>query len=84
MPIKIIKFECPHCKQLSTINLEVKSWIKFVKCVGLSTIRRSTVKMTLDERLCECVYPPEDDGLATCWIHHDCTDGSCTHQDGED
>ena len=33
---------------------------------------------------CECAHPPEDDGTTTCWIHHRCSDGICTHQDGED
>lgn len=31
---------------------------------------------------CICVHPGEDDGLYTCWLHHDCTDGTCTHLDG--
>ena len=35
-------------------------------------------------RVCTCLNIGEDDGQTTCWLHHDCSDGSCTHQDGED
>lgn len=28
---------------------------------------------------CRCTIVGEDDGGTTCWIHHDCSDGSCTH-----
>jgi len=41
-------------------------------------------KILAYERKCECINPPADDGHTTCWKHHDCSDGSCTHQDGED
>lgn len=30
---------------------------------------------------CECRNAGQDDGDTTCWIHHDCRDGSCTHID---
>lgn len=33
---------------------------------------------------CVCRTPGEDDGDHTCWVHHDCSDGTCTHTDGED
>lgn len=33
---------------------------------------------------CVCHTPGQDDGLYTCWKHHNCSDGICTHQDGED
>jgi len=36
------------------------------------------------ENACVCDKPDQYGFLHTCWIHHDCTDGSCTHQDGED
>lgn len=28
---------------------------------------------------CRCLHPKQDDGDTTCWKHHDCSDGSCTH-----
>lgn len=28
---------------------------------------------------CRCLNPGQDDGNNTCWKHHDCNDGSCTH-----
>lgn len=28
---------------------------------------------------CRCLTPGQDDGGTTCWQHHDCSDGSCTH-----
>lgn len=28
---------------------------------------------------CRCINPGQDDGQTTCWTHHDCSDGSCTH-----
>lgn len=28
---------------------------------------------------CNCTTPGQDDGSTTCWEHHDCSDGSCTH-----
>lgn len=28
---------------------------------------------------CTCTHPGEDDGSTTCWEHHDCTRGDCTH-----
>lgn len=28
---------------------------------------------------CRCTNPGEDDGSNTCWTHHDCTKGDCTH-----
>lgn len=33
---------------------------------------------------CRCATPGQDDGQTTCWLHHDCSDGSCTHQDVDD
>lgn len=30
---------------------------------------------------CRCTNPGKDDGQTTCWEHHDCNDGSCTHQE---
>lgn len=33
---------------------------------------------------CDCKTPGLDDGDRTCWQHHDCLDGSCTHQDDDD
>lgn len=33
---------------------------------------------------CRCEVVGQDDGENTCWVHHDCTDGSCTHTDGDD
>ena len=33
---------------------------------------------------CRCVTFGQDDGETTCFVHHDCSDGSCTHQDGDD
>lgn len=32
-------------------------------------------------RECRCLNPGMDDGQTTCWVHHDCSDGSCTHAD---
>lgn len=28
---------------------------------------------------CNCRVAGNDDGNNTCWEHHDCNDGSCTH-----
>ena len=28
---------------------------------------------------CRCLNVGQDDGQTTCWLHHDCSDGSCTH-----
>lgn len=30
---------------------------------------------------CVCVTPGQEDGQSTCWKHHDCNDGSCTHRE---
>ena len=30
---------------------------------------------------CTCKTRGMDDGNTTCWEHHDCTDGSCTHRE---
>lgn len=32
---------------------------------------------------CTCLNPGQDNGATTCWQHHDCSDGSCTHTDGD-
>lgn len=32
---------------------------------------------------CTCKNPPKDDGDITCSLHHRCSDGDCTHNDGE-
>mgnify|MGYP001648215961 FL=1 len=29
--------------------------------------------------ICLCATPGEDDGEFTCFIHHDCSEGTCTH-----
>lgn len=31
--------------------------------------------------VCTCLNVGRDDGATTCWIHHDCMDGSCTHME---
>jgi hypothetical protein len=28
---------------------------------------------------CRCTHPGLDDGSTTCWAHHDCSSGDCTH-----
>lgn len=33
---------------------------------------------------CYCKTVGKDDGDTTCFKHHDCSDGSCTHQDNDD
>lgn len=33
---------------------------------------------------CLCETPGEDDGRTTCFLHHNCNRGECTHQDGEE
>jgi hypothetical protein len=35
------------------------------------------------EQKCLCKNPGLDDGGTTCWLHHDCTIGDCTHMDEE-
>lgn len=30
---------------------------------------------------CRCTNVGQDDGQTTCWLHHDCLDGSCTHHE---
>lgn len=32
---------------------------------------------------CRCIHPGEDDGQTTCWTHHDCFKGECTHMDND-
>lgn len=34
------------------------------------------------KRPCQCQTVGEDDGETTCWRHHDCNNGNCTHMDG--
>lgn len=34
--------------------------------------------------LCICEHMGMDDGIMTCFLHHDCSKGDCTHMDGED
>lgn len=33
---------------------------------------------------CYCNTPGMDDGQQTCFPHHDCNDGDCTHIDDDD
>ncbi len=33
---------------------------------------------------CTCRTVGKEDGATTCWQHHDCSDGSCTHTDGDE
>lgn len=30
---------------------------------------------------CTCINPGEDDGFFTCWRHHNCAWGDCTHNE---
>lgn len=32
---------------------------------------------------CTCLNVGEDDGATTCWPHHDCSLGYCTHWDND-
>ena len=32
---------------------------------------------------CTCITRGMDDGYTTCWKHHRCEDGMCTHNDGD-
>ena len=45
------------------------------------TISRRTKKT---EDACVCNKPDKYGFVHLCWLHHDCSDGSCTHQDGEE
>lgn len=53
-----------------------------------SGIRRQKRDKELAERSlshdCICVTKGKDDGRFTCLVHHDCSTGDCTHQDGVD
>lgn len=33
---------------------------------------------------CVCKHPGLDDGESTCWVHHDCSDGTCTHAEEDE
>lgn len=33
---------------------------------------------------CCCTNAGQDDGGKTCWQHHNCANGDCTHTDGSD
>lgn len=35
-------------------------------------------------RECTCLNVGEDDGATTCWMHHDCYKGECTHMDNDE
>lgn len=37
-----------------------------------------------DFRECRCLTIGMDDGETTCWKHHRCELGDCTHQDNDD
>lgn len=39
--------------------------------------------VSTDLPMCYCFNPPTDDGFRTCWVHHRCSDGECTHGDGD-
>jgi len=43
----------------------------------------SDKQLNIDHRpkRCQCLIPGNDDGQSTCFMHHDCNDGSCTHRD---
>jgi len=43
----------------------------------------STSEKIISE-ICCCNTPGKDDGDETCFIHHDCSLGNCTHTDGGD
>ena len=85
---------------LKFYNVEYNAFVKKSKSQGINegqinvTIKRKN-ELTQEEKienaitkdlqgLCICENEGEDDGVITCRIHHDCSDGSCTHQDGED
>lgn len=40
--------------------------------------------LQLVKKRCSCRTIGKDDGDHTCFKHHDCRDGSCTHTDGGD
>ncbi len=51
-----------------------------LKLESLNSLLTTQLELAL-ERLegCRCLTPGQDDGQTTCWKHHDCRDGSCTH-----
>lgn len=50
----------------------------------MDDIDNGTVDRVRRPRECRCDSPGQDDGNQTCWLHHDCRDGSCTHTDGDE
>lgn len=34
-------------------------------------------------RECVCMVVGQDDGATTCWQHHNCYNGDCTHMDND-
>lgn len=50
----------------------------------LDDIDNHTVNRIRRPRECRCTTPGQDDGKQTCWRHHDCTRGDCTHMDGDE
>lgn len=56
-----------------------------IKSNGVEHIARPTPTPTPKDssnvNKCWCKNEGQDDGERTCWVHHDCSDGSCTHQE---
>lgn len=39
-------------------------------------------RLVVDGETCRCLNFGLDDGVRTCWSHHDCTKSDCSHNDG--
>lgn len=55
-------------------------YLECPKC-GTDLIKLNGIDKKYQQDECVCRNPGEDDGDTTCWVHHDCSDGSCTHQE---
>ena len=49
-----------------------------INILDQSVAERITVRIG---KPCMCKTTDQDDGNQTCWIHHDCANSDCTHQD---
>lgn len=69
---------CSHCGQAQAMIdfLEHKEGARC--CNNMHLIRRGYFIECIYCECC-CLNVGKEDGGKTCWQHHDCNDGSCTH-----
>lgn len=60
-----------------------KDWPLYKDSIVVPMPKRAKKSKQIKVEVCACEHVGQDDGQYTCWLHHDCRRGDCTHAEDD-